>query len=282
MAGRDWKHGTERLVAKPASGTDEASQAEDTNVAGTSPEFPVTVELGSTPQEIDRAISLCKRAGAMRRIVRARPMPMKRLRTVTLAPFEIDRTEVTNADFERFVQADRIPDDRRGARLQLGHHALPPLQLEDTETGPTGLGSSERSGRPRLVDRRPGLLRMGGFAAPDRGRMGIQRPRPRSADLSMGQRMGCRKIARHPCEGPRSRARRLPSKGATPEGIQDMAGSVWEWTSTPSGNKEKRIEKGGSWSEEIPSYFRSAAFTDDPPDYSGISTGFRCARDLES
>jgi formylglycine-generating enzyme required for sulfatase activity len=31
--------------------------------------------------------------------------------------------------------------------------------------------------------------------------------------------------------------------------------------------------------DRIPAYFRSAAFSEDAPDYSSISLGFRCARD---
>jgi formylglycine-generating enzyme required for sulfatase activity len=66
--------------------------------------------------------------------------------------------------------------------------------------------------------------------------------------------------------------------GATPEGILDLAGSVWEWTATASGEGERRIFKGASWSDRIPAYFRAAAFSEDAPDYSSISLGFRCAR----
>ena len=75
-----------------------------------------------------------------------------------------------------------------------------------------------------------------------------------------------------------SRSDPTPS-GATPDGILDLAGSVWEWTSSASGEGENRIFKGGSWAERIPAYLRSAAFSEDAPDYSSISLGFRCARD---
>ena len=68
-------------------------------------------------------------------------------------------------------------------------------------------------------------------------------------------------------------------QGATPEGIQDMAGSTSEWTSTGTGVGEERIVKGGSWSYQIPAYFRAAAFRHKEPDYSSISIGFRCAND---
>ena len=69
--------------------------------------------------------------------------------------------------------------------------------------------------------------------------------------------------------------------GATPDGVQDLAGSVWEWTSTPTGEGERRIFKGGSWTDRIPAYFRSAAFAAEAPDYSSIDLGFRCARGVD-
>jgi len=71
-------------------------------------------------------------------------------------------------------------------------------------------------------------------------------------------------------------------EGATPDGVENLAGSVWEWTSTPSGAGERRIFKGGSWMDRIPAYFRSAAFSDDAPDYSSIALGFRCVRDVDA
>jgi iron(II)-dependent oxidoreductase len=70
--------------------------------------------------------------------------------------------------------------------------------------------------------------------------------------------------------------------GATPDGVVDLAGSVWEWTSTPSGSGENRIFKGGSWSDRIPAYLRSAAFSEDVPEYSSINLGFRSAKDVAS
>lgn len=83
--------------------------------------------------------------------------------------------------------------------------------------------------------------------------------------------------------------------GATPEGVQDMAGNVWEWVAdwhdpdyysdSPRWNPlgpasgTYRVARGGSWSVPIPwvrSFVRLRAF----PSKTSDQVGFRCARSL--
>ncbi len=65
--------------------------------------------------------------------------------------------------------------------------------------------------------------------------------------------------------------------GATPEGIEDLAGSVWEWTtSTVEG---LRVIKGASWDDRNPAHFRAAAFAAVEPDTTSSDLGFRCVRE---
>lgn len=74
---------------------------QDAEVDG--PPLPITVQLGSTPQEIDRAILICEQGGGRDRECAREVFADERLRTVTLAPFEIDQNEITNAEFKIFV-----------------------------------------------------------------------------------------------------------------------------------------------------------------------------------
>lgn len=69
---------------------------------------------------------------------------------------------------------------------------------------------------------------------------------------------------------------RYPS-GASPFGVMDMAGMVFEWTSTKAEWDEKKyIVKGGSW-DDFPGVTRSAARHGRPAGLKHILVGFRCA-----
>jgi len=241
---------------------------------------PVTVELGSTPEEIDRAVFLCERGGGSEQACAREVFADERLRTVTLAPFELDATEVTNAQFQRFVDETRYQTtaEERGyswditrcrrctwrepqpSRSAFEHPDDPVVHVSWTDArsycewaGGRLPTEDEWEFAARGVDRR---------AFP----WGDEWDANRLRDVR-ATGVGLEPVGSHP-------------QGATPEGLLDLAGSVWEWTSTSSGEGERRIFKGGSWMDRIPAYFRSAAFSEDAPDYSSISLGFRCARDL--
>ena len=81
--------------------------------------------------------------------------------------------------------------------------------------------------------------------------------------------------------------------GASPYGVMDMAGNVWEWVndwyqedyygvspgSNPQGpaTGEYRVLRGGSWYDSD-NYVRSAYRLDNHPDNWFIDGGFRCVR----
>ncbi len=69
-------------------------------------------------------------------------------------------------------------------------------------------------------------------------------------------------------------------QGKSPYGVLDMAGQVFEWTSTPyRGDPQRYTVKGGSW-DDYPGVTRSAARHGRPADIKHILIGFRCVEPL--
>ncbi len=66
--------------------------------------------------------------------------------------------------------------------------------------------------------------------------------------------------------------------GATAEGLVDMLGNVWEWTSTDFDKAgSKKVTRGGGWSDYKADKVRIGFRGGDPKTIRGRSLGFRCA-----
>ena len=92
------------------------------------------------------------------------------------------------------------------------------------------------------------------------------------SDVGKGKRQATCVVGTHP-------------GGITPEGVHDMAGNVWEWTSSKycpyeSGecSDARAVFRGGGFNNSAPGYVRGADRTKDKPTARNDNLGFRCAR----
>jgi len=65
--------------------------------------------------------------------------------------------------------------------------------------------------------------------------------------------------------------------GATPEGVEGLAGNVWEWTGSNYG-AEQKVVRGGAF-YDFAGALRAAFRYRVHPEYRGYDFGFRCVRE---
>ncbi|MBW2387240.1 MAG: SUMF1/EgtB/PvdO family nonheme iron enzyme, partial [Deltaproteobacteria bacterium] len=240
------------------------------------PSVPVVVEppgtlfeAGSTPEEISAAMSLCEKYAPE---CDARDFESEILREVRIVDIEADRTEVTNADFLEFVEAtDYLTEaevagqsyhdgfvpmrgwswlnvDGTKARSELSHPVVHVTQKDAAAycewAGKRLPSEVEWEFIARGVERR--IFPWGDEWDPERARW------KDGSDLELQS------------------VEAMPA-GATPDGLQNLAGNVWEWTSSRT-NAGKSVLKGGAWNTDNPSYLRSAMRLDEKPDFSSDDT----------
>ena len=197
--------------------------------------------------------------------------PLARPRhTEHVASFAIDRTEVTVAAYRAFVSSTNGVPPWAGA-IPAG--SLPVTHVSWSDAGKYCAWKHPPGGRlPSEVE----------WEAAARGLSGRPYPYGTSAEAANGNTASARKKGPVPVGS-------FPL-GATPEGLQDMSGNVWEWTSSslaayPGASPladsmlQYRVIRGGAFdtSDEIASAWTRGYLKAATPGSQLPNTGFRCA-----
>ncbi len=243
-------------------------------------ELPGTrFEAGSTPEEITAAMALCEQFAAECDI---RDFESEILREVRIADLDPDRTEVTNADFLKFVEAtDHVTSAESSGTSQaegfIERHGLTWWNVDGNGGTPavdhpvTHVSLADAEAYCAWVNARLPTEVEWEFIA-----RGVDRRIYPWGDVWDGARLNW--------NGADARGLKAVGEsvsGETPEGLQDLAGNVWEWTSSRT-NAGKAVLKGGSWTTENPAHLRAAQRLDQVPEFTSDDIGFRCVRERAS
>jgi formylglycine-generating enzyme required for sulfatase activity/tRNA A-37 threonylcarbamoyl transferase component Bud32 len=267
----------EQLPAEPEppTGPEPAEQpAEETAAAPAQAALPTTFRAGSSEAEVRDALALCARYES-----ECDPewYDSETLREVEVAPVALDRHEVTNAQFAAFAAShDYVTTAEQQGFSYDGSFRVGELSWRM----PAGPGSSS--------DDHPDHPVVHVSAADAEAYCASQGKRlPSEDEWELAARGRERRIFPWGDTWEDSRAVWHASRdsglaavgsrpaGNTPEGREDLAGNVWEWTSTR--DEDGRILKGGSWRETNPANLRAAVRMVEDPRGTNSDIGFRCA-----
>jgi formylglycine-generating enzyme required for sulfatase activity len=240
--------------------------------------------MGSTDAEVDSALALCNEVKDCERSWFENEQPQH---TVYLDAFYIDKTEVTNAQYRKCVEAGACDAPWNTIYYDKADYAQHPVVF---------VGWNDADAYCQWEGKR--LPTEAEWEKAARGTDGWTYPWGNTFD---GSRLNfcdrnC-KLDQRDSDADDGYAQTAPvgsyPDGASPYGALDMAGNVWEWVadwydngyyaSSPESNPggpgagDVRMVRGGSWGADA-AYVRAADRDSAPPDGMHQSVGFRCAR----
>ena len=281
----DMTEGTKTLV-KQSIGRISTEHAGETGKGETAPTEPgmVLVQageflMGTSREQVDRII---RSLGNWQRSWFEREMPQ---RNVYLDTYWIDKYPVTNAAYKDFVDATGhpIPFQRAPLARPLNWDPKTKMYPKGKEDHPVVLvdwrdacAYAEWAGK-----RLPTEAEWEKAARGADGRIWTWGNSwdPTLCNHGMGRSRGTTPVTAY-------------ERAASPYGVVDMAGNVWEWCAdgfdmryhsktasrNPKGSGNNKVIRGGCWYDEQPELYRCAVRDGTRPDHWEFYRGFRCAR----
>jgi iron(II)-dependent oxidoreductase len=180
-------------------------------------------------------------------------------RMVFLRSFYIDKFEVTNANYSKFVKETRHREPKEwlvyGYREDKKDHPVIFVSLSDAVEYCKWMGKR----LPTEDEWEKAARGSDGHIYPWGNKFESER-----ANTSLSGIVGTTKVG-------------LYKWGSSPYGVYDMAGNVWEWTNSDY-NEKAKVVRGGSWglSHRFARTFTRIGYK---PDMRINNLGFRCAKD---
>ena len=208
-------------------------------------------------------------------------------RTVSLPAFKISRTLITNAQYKAFVDSTGHKPPKVHPRVWAGYKLIHPYERTIRHTWRKGTYPKGRARHPVVMvsydDARAYAKWLSGKTG-SAWRLPTEKEWEKAARgtdgryFPWGNAYDPAKLNSHD-KGPFDTVPvgKFP-EGASPFGLIDAAGQVFEWTSTPSGKNRFRV-KGGSWDDSGCGVCRPAARHGRPRKIKHILVGFRLVRE---
>jgi formylglycine-generating enzyme required for sulfatase activity len=234
---------------------------------------PRRVTLGSTPEQIRAAFTLCRQYSPACQLSWYGD---EGLRTVTLDPFELDAVPVSVQAFRQFVAATgyRTQAEKIGFAYAVIDGSLKPV---------TG-GTWRNAVKTHAVEDESSVV---GVSFQD----GV------AYCQSMGERLPTEDEWEYAARGPKRHTfpwgdniDPVASAPSTPPRVTDgpaegiggrykgLSGNVWQWVDSKVG--ARKVLKGGSWLEPNPANKRAATRRYELPGRADEDSGFRCAKSV--
>jgi serine/threonine-protein kinase len=185
--------------------------------------------------------------------------------------FWIDRTEVTNRQYQACVQTGACPENARGyaGLFYEANHPVVGVDWAQAQDYCQWVGGNL-----------PTVSQWRAAASPD-GRVYPWGDTGPTCEVA---------VINDACDTEEPGTRPVGSKpeGASPFGVLDLVGNVWEWTTTLGNKDDARVTLGGSWSNPdrtpqggFEAFNPANTLSQDEP-LQASNLGFRCVRVYES